>query len=88
MEQFAKLFDTAERGQVVVLKDTDRDEDDMPCLRIFFSGEGLGTCEMTLGFGTHERRDTAFDLADLEQAEKWVSALQPRCSSTPQEGDE
>ena len=87
MEPFTKWFDTAGHGRVTVLKDTNRDEDDMPCLRIFFSGEGLGTCERTISFGTYERRDTAFDLADMEQAEEWVRMLQPHFSHTPRKGE-
>jgi hypothetical protein len=67
-DDFAKLFST-ERGQVVVMKDQNDEAD--PCVRIYFSPEGLGTCAVTLSFSDndagYEKRDKFFGATDAQR---------------------
>lgn len=63
-DEFARLHETREYGQIVVMKDTcDKGN---PALAIYFSPPHLGTCNLTLGFGEGgwDKLDKAFGEAN------------------------
>lgn len=74
--KFAKLFET-DIGQIVVLNH--QDSDGNPALVFMFMSdlEGLGVCQVAIGFDDSEegeaKRDTAFDALTEEMARSIVS---------------
>ena len=64
MDKFAKLFESEEYGQVLVIND--KDSEDLPALVIKFTAEGLGVCEACLSYvddsdESYDKRDIAFE---------------------------
>ena len=69
---FAKLFESESLGQILVMKDTNDDDD--PCVTVMFDPqlEGLENIKTKFGFDDEEHRDRIFDRVDLEKAESVV----------------
>lgn len=74
MSKFAKMFESEEYGQVVVMND---DLDGLPAVVVFFQPEGMGVCKAALKFSDDEegydKCDAAFEKVDLELAESIIS---------------
>ena len=63
MEKFAKLFESKEYGQILVIND--KDSEDLPALVVKFTAEGLGVCEACLSYAddsneSYDKRDESF----------------------------
>lgn len=80
MSQFAKLFEFADIGQVLVKKDTGETQ---PEIRFYFQPQNLGICSIAINFhgdtdeAQWEATDSAFDILTETQAYEIVcDALQ------------
>ena len=74
MDKFAKLFEFDDIGQVLVIIDTD--DDDQPEVQIKFQPDGLGICSFKLGgFSDWGVADNAFRLIDSDFAHKKVADI-------------
>lgn len=72
-EQFAKVFDSKDYGQILALV---RDgEDGRPELRWFALPRGLGVCEFAMSFEDWDACDLAFHHANAETAEQAAKAI-------------
>lgn len=71
---FAKIHESVEHGQILVMKDTS-DEGD-PCVVFVFNPkiEGIEVFKSQFGFDDEEKRDRTFGMATLERAESVVRA--------------
>lgn len=71
---FAKIHESAEHGQILVMKDTS-DEGD-PCVVFVFDPkvEGIEVFKSQFGFDDEEKRDRTFGMATLEWSESVVRA--------------
>ena len=71
---FAKIHESAEYGQILVMKDTS-DEGD-PCVVFVFDPkvEGIEVFKSQFGFDDEEKRDRTFGMATLERSESVVRA--------------
>ena len=69
---FAKIHESVEHGQILVMKDTNDDGD--PCVVFVFDPkiEGIEVLKSMLGFEDKEKRDRTFGMATLERAESIV----------------
>lgn len=69
---FAKIHESAEHGQILVMKDTS-DEGD-PCVVFVFGPkvEGIEVLKSRFVFEDEERRDLIFGMATLERSESVV----------------
>jgi len=71
---FAKLFDSAEHGQILVKADTDTNC--KPEIRFYFEPKDYGVCSMALTYTDtddgFDKRDSAFEKIDCAFAEKLV----------------
>lgn len=80
MSDFAKLFNTKEHGQIVVIMQTN--DEDKPEVRFFFVPEGLGVCSFASSFNNSdagwEACEKFFDSIDEEQAAKLVVGISRR----------
>lgn len=78
---FCKLFEHETIGQILCKKDND--DEGNPEIRFYCKPNGLGVCNLAIGFncieGSYQQRDAMFDLIDLDKA---VSVIQ---SAIPQE---
>jgi hypothetical protein len=78
MEKFAKVFDSEDFGQIVLIMQS-ADETGKPELRVFFKPESLGVCSLTLSYSdTDEGWDNCesnFNNADLEFTEGLVKPI-------------
>jgi hypothetical protein len=72
--KFAKLFDSEKYGQILVLM-TSGDLGE-PAVELYFRPEGLGVCQMKLGFEDSDdgwdKADVAFERFELKPLEKYV----------------
>lgn len=77
---FAKMFQSEEVGQIVIMKDINDDQD--PCIKIYFDPniEGLSICNSIISFQKEESRDKAFDQIEIRHVEysvkRTISMLQ------------
>lgn len=80
MRDFAKLFNTKEHGQIVVIMQSN--DEDKPEVRYFFKPEGLGVCSTALAFNDSDAGwdecEQFFDSIDEEQAIKLVVGISER----------
>lgn len=69
---FAKMFESETLGQILVMKDTNGDDD--PCVTVMFDPQidGMENIKMHFGFDSDEKRDSVFDRIDIEKAESAV----------------
>lgn len=69
---FAKIFESETFGQILVMKDTNDDDD--PCVTVMFDPqiEGFENIKTRFGFEEDERRDRVWDDITLEKAESVV----------------
>jgi len=76
MEKFAKLFET-ELGQVLVMNTTNDDETNVPEVKLYFTTNSLGVCNMGIKFneGTFDAADKCFDEIDEEKATEIIRNL-------------
>lgn len=72
MKQFAKLFDRPKYGQVVMMLGTD---DDKPELQCFVKPDGLGVCQVAIGFGEWAPAEKALAEADEAFADQVAAAI-------------
>lgn len=87
MRHFAKLFDFADQGQLLVqrVNSDDSDYEDAPYQLVLKTRNELGVqLEVTPGFASEERRDEEFDRFDeaaaLNQFTNLQNALEGMCS--------
>lgn len=89
---FAKLFDTEEFGQIVVLNQTD--DGGNPQLAFLFNPRGLGVCTIAVNFtnGDEEKcaaaADAAFDSIDEAAACNAVRAVTENWPSEEEDDDD
>ena len=69
---FAKIHESVEHGQILVMKDTS--DDGYPCVVFVFDPkiEGVEVFKSQFGFDDEEKRDGTFEKATLEKAESVV----------------
>ncbi len=69
---FAKMFQSEEVGQIVIMKETDDEQD--PCIKIYFDPniEGLSICRSTISFPKEESMDKTFEVIELRHVEGYV----------------
>lgn len=69
---FAKIYESVEYGQILVMKDTS-DEGD-PCVVFVFDPkvEGIEVFKSRFGFDDEEKRNRTFGMATLERSESVV----------------
>ena len=72
---FAKMFESAEHGQLVVMKDQNGEGD--PCVKFYFDPriDGLSVCSSVLSVETEEARDLIFIMVELEDVESAVGKV-------------
>ena len=73
MNQFAKMFDRPKYGQVVMLLRTD--DDDKPELQCFVKPDGLGVCQVAIGFDEWPPAEKALADADDAFADQVAAAI-------------
>ena len=73
---FAKIFNTEEVGQILVMNDAS-DDDNRPQIRFYFQPEGLGVCATHINFNDEcwDEADTAFEAIDEAKAIKMVEGV-------------
>lgn len=76
MNDFCKLFEHAEYGQILVK--IDKDEDEMPEVRFYAQPKGLGVCSVAVSFTDDDEgwssADELFAKVDKDRA---IKALSP-----------
>lgn len=72
-ENFAKLFDDEEYGQILVMIDENDDGD--PCVKFMAQPPGLGVCAATVSFHKQGDAQAAFERVQHEQARAGVADL-------------
>lgn len=74
---FAKIFETEEYGQVLVVKDIN--DVGNPCVNVSSEPEGYGVCTMGISYKDNddgwEKQEAYFDSFDLADAEKAAKAI-------------
>jgi hypothetical protein len=78
MDRFAKLFETEDRGQLLVLLKTD--ENGNPEVRFFAQPESLGVCSVAIGWEDDSERswslaEKAFEKTDEAIAREATNAI-------------
>ncbi len=76
MNNFAKLFDSAKYGQLVLMLDTD--DDGEPKISVYAKPPELGVCNAGLTFAGESGEENAqavFCAMELEDAEKLAGAI-------------
>lgn len=80
MSGFAKLFNTKEHGQIVVIMQAN--DEDNPEVRLFFKPEGLGICSVAPSFDDSDAGwglcEQFFNSIDEERDIKWVVEISER----------
>ncbi|NCC85610.1 MAG: hypothetical protein EOM03_16015 [Clostridia bacterium] len=71
---FAKIHESVEHGQILVMKDTSEEGD--PCVVFVFDPkiEGIEVFKSQFGFDDEEKRNRTFGMATLERSESVVRA--------------
>lgn len=76
-DKFAKLYETEDRGQILVTLDTN--EEGSPAVRFFVSPTGLGVCAIGPSFEDSESgwdaAEDLFERVDLDMAYRVVQPL-------------
>jgi hypothetical protein len=86
---FAKLFESASYGQLLVKVDRAPD-DKAPEVRIYCNPPGMGVCSMAMGFPDDDRgwdaAEAAFAKFDLAMAESAVSDIFEMLNAKDEQG--
>lgn len=76
MEKFAKLYDTEEHGQIVVMKDTTEDDD--YCVFFYFKTPEVENVKIGFNYDSEDSRNSMFDKVTEEKAIAGVSAIKKK----------
>lgn len=78
MRKFAKVFDSKDYGQLVIIQQSS-DEDSKPEIRFFFLPEPFGVCNISTTFEDSDRGwekcEESFEKMTLEIAENCVKSV-------------
>lgn len=86
MDKFAKLFDSPKWGQILVILHTG--DDDKPELVCYVQPEGLGVCNISIGFDDWDAARKALEEADDKFVDYIAETLSEPFSKANDDEDE